>query len=98
MRYYIFSVEQMLQRPFLAMEFVEGRSLSAILDDDGPLPVDGLVVVPVLDSPGARHFYAAVRAGSQNDPAIALVLERLRSAADDWTAASRQQPTRWVAR
>ncbi len=39
-RYYIFAVEQVLQRPFLAMEFVEGRSLSAILDDDGPLPIE----------------------------------------------------------
>jgi len=51
-----------------------------------PLPVDGLVVVPVLGTPASRHFYAAVRAGSQEDPAIALVLQRLRSAADDWTA------------
>jgi DNA-binding transcriptional LysR family regulator len=53
-----------------------------------PLPVDGLAVIPVLGSPAARHFYAAVRAGSQNDPAIALVLDRLRSAADDWTTRS----------
>ena len=53
-----------------------------------PLPVDGLAVVPVLGSPASRHFYAAVRAGSQDDPAIALVLERLRAAADDWTASA----------
>ena len=39
-RYYIFAIEQVLQRPFLAMEFVEGRSLSAILDDDGPLALE----------------------------------------------------------
>jgi DNA-binding transcriptional LysR family regulator len=51
-----------------------------------PLPVDGLAVVPVLGSPASRHFYAAVRAGSQDDPAIALVLQSLVEAADSWTA------------
>src|SRR5207342_354127 len=30
-RYYVFTVEPGLQRPYLAMEFVEGRSLSDIL-------------------------------------------------------------------
>ena len=44
--------------------------------------------MPVLGSPASRHFYAAVRAGSQDDPAIALVLQRLRAAADDWTASA----------
>src|SRR5262249_19609627 len=36
-RYYVFTVEPVLQRPYLAMEFVNGRSLSAILQDDGAL-------------------------------------------------------------
>src|ERR1700710_1030237 len=33
-RYYVFTVEPVLQRPYLAMEFVDGRSLSAILADN----------------------------------------------------------------
>jgi Protein kinase domain len=36
-RYYVFTIEPVLQRPYLAMEFVDGRSLSAILADNGPL-------------------------------------------------------------
>ena len=39
-RYYVFTVEPVLQRPYLAMEFVDGRSLSEILQD-GPLHVRG---------------------------------------------------------
>jgi serine/threonine-protein kinase len=35
-RYYVFTVEPQLQRPYLAMEFVDGRSLSDILQS-GPL-------------------------------------------------------------
>ena len=35
-RYFVFTVEPVLQRPYLAMEFVDGRSLSDILQD-GPL-------------------------------------------------------------
>ncbi len=35
-RYYVFTVEPVLQRPYLAMEFVDGRSLSDLLGD-GPL-------------------------------------------------------------
>ncbi|WP_460459761.1 LysR family transcriptional regulator [Angustibacter peucedani] len=53
-----------------------------------PLPVEGLAVVPVLGSPASRHFYAAVRAGSQDDPLVALLLRRLADAADAWTARS----------
>ncbi|MGL5857417.1 MAG: LysR family transcriptional regulator [Angustibacter sp.] len=53
-----------------------------------PLPVTGIEVVPVVGSPAARHFYAAARAGSQTDPTIALVLDRLQQAAADWTARS----------
>ncbi len=53
-----------------------------------PLPVEGLVVVPVLGTPAARHVYAAVRAGAQDDPLIALVLQRLVAAADRWTTRS----------
>src|ERR1700754_1925139 len=36
-RYYVFTVEPILQRPYLAMEYVDGRSLSAILNDNGPM-------------------------------------------------------------
>ena len=36
-RYYVFSVEPVLRRPYLAMEFVNGRLLSDIIDADGPL-------------------------------------------------------------
>ena len=38
-RYYVFTVEPALQRPYLAMEFVEGRSLLELLERDGPLPL-----------------------------------------------------------
>ena len=41
-RYFLFTVEPVLQRPYLAMEFVDGRSLSAILQD-GPLNFESLV-------------------------------------------------------
>jgi serine/threonine protein kinase len=41
-RYYVFTVEPVLQRPYLAMEFVDGRSLSAILQDDGPLQFEAV--------------------------------------------------------
>jgi Protein kinase domain len=41
-RYFLFSVEPALQRPYLAMEFVDGRSLSDILAD-GPLTFEALV-------------------------------------------------------
>src|SRR4030088_1312291 len=41
-RYFLFSVEPALQRPYLAMEFVDGRSLSDILAE-GPLTFEALV-------------------------------------------------------
>jgi predicted Ser/Thr protein kinase len=41
-RYYVFTVEPELQRPYLAMEFVEGRSLSDILEE-GPLTFEALL-------------------------------------------------------
>jgi len=41
-RYYVFSVDPVLQRPYLAMEFVDGQSLSDILAD-GPLSFEALV-------------------------------------------------------
>ncbi|MGN6301953.1 MAG: LysR family transcriptional regulator [Angustibacter sp.] len=62
-----------------------------------PLPMPGLAVVPVLGTPAARHFYAAVRAGSEADPAVALVLDRLTEVAAEWTARA-QQPTSLAAR
>jgi serine/threonine protein kinase len=41
-RYFLFTVEPTLQRPYLAMEFVDGRSLSDILEE-GPLTFEALV-------------------------------------------------------
>lgn len=41
-RYFLFTVEPVLQRPYLAMEFVNGRSLSNMLDE-GPLTFEALV-------------------------------------------------------
>jgi serine/threonine protein kinase len=41
-RYFLFTVEPILQRPYLAMEFVDGRSLSEILQA-GPLDFESLV-------------------------------------------------------
>ncbi|WP_183231668.1 serine/threonine-protein kinase [Bradyrhizobium sp. SBR1B] len=41
-RYFLFTVEPVLQRPYLAMEFVNGRSLSNMLDD-GPLTLEALI-------------------------------------------------------
>jgi serine/threonine-protein kinase len=41
-RYYVFSIEPALGRPYLAMEFVDGRSLSDILHSDGPLTFEAV--------------------------------------------------------
>jgi serine/threonine protein kinase len=41
-RYFLFTVEPVLQRPYLSMEFVDGRSLSDILEQ-GPLTFEALV-------------------------------------------------------
>ncbi|WP_407189907.1 serine/threonine-protein kinase [Bradyrhizobium centrosematis] len=41
-RYFLFTVEPVLQRPYLAMEFVNGRSLSNMLED-GPLTLEALI-------------------------------------------------------
>jgi Protein kinase domain len=41
-RYYVFSIEPSLGRPYLAMEFVDGRSLSDILHSDGPLTFEAV--------------------------------------------------------
>jgi serine/threonine protein kinase, bacterial len=41
-RYFVFTVEPALQRPYLAMEFVDGRSLSDILTE-GPLTFEALL-------------------------------------------------------
>ncbi|MFB9269868.1 protein kinase [Bradyrhizobium erythrophlei] len=41
-RYFLFTVEPVLQRPYLAMEFVNGRSLSNMLEE-GPLTFEALV-------------------------------------------------------
>jgi hypothetical protein len=41
-RYYVFTVEPVLRRPYLAMEYVAGRTLSNILHDDGALPFEAV--------------------------------------------------------
>jgi serine/threonine protein kinase len=41
-RYFVFTVEPALQRPYLAMEFVDGRSLAEILEE-GPLTFEALL-------------------------------------------------------
>ena len=41
-RYYVFTVEPVLRRPYLAMEFVEGRTLTDALRDDGPLSFEAV--------------------------------------------------------
>ncbi len=41
-RYYVFTVEPVLRRPYLAMEFVNGRTLTDILHDDGPLSFEAV--------------------------------------------------------
>jgi serine/threonine-protein kinase len=41
-RYFVFTVEPVLQRPYLAMEFVDGRSLADILEQ-GPLTLEALL-------------------------------------------------------
>src|SRR5262245_57753278 len=41
-RYYVFTVEPVLQRPYLAMEFVDGRLLSDVFEKDGALPFEAV--------------------------------------------------------
>jgi serine/threonine protein kinase len=41
-RYFVFTVEPILQRPYLAMEFVDGRSLAEMLEE-GPLTFEALL-------------------------------------------------------
>jgi len=43
-RYFVFTVEPVLQRPYLAMEFVDGRSLADLLEE-GPLTFEALLRV-----------------------------------------------------
>jgi serine/threonine protein kinase len=43
-RYFVFTVEPVLQRPYLAMEFVDGRSLAELLEE-GPLTFEALLRV-----------------------------------------------------
>jgi predicted Ser/Thr protein kinase len=40
-RYYVFTIEPVLRRPYLAMEFVEGRSLAEIVRNE-PLPYEAV--------------------------------------------------------
>jgi serine/threonine-protein kinase len=41
-RYFVFTVEPVLERPYLAMEFVDGRSLADVLEQ-GPLTLEALL-------------------------------------------------------
>lgn len=41
-RYFVFTVEPVLQRPYLAMEFVDGRPLADIIEE-GPLTLEALL-------------------------------------------------------
>jgi serine/threonine-protein kinase len=56
-RYYVFAVEPALERPYLAMEFIDGRSLSQLLADDGPLPFEAVceVIRRIAGGLGAAH-------------------------------------------
>ena len=41
-RYYVFTVEPVLQRPYLAMEYVDGRTLSDVIQTDGRLSFEAV--------------------------------------------------------
>jgi serine/threonine-protein kinase len=58
-RYFVFSIDPMLQRPYLAMEFVEGSPLGDILSE-GRLPLDDVMA---LKQRVASGLYAAHQAG-----------------------------------
>src|SRR5689334_10270802 len=55
-RYFVFTVEPTLHRPYLAMEFVDGKSLSEALAD-GPLELNALqrLIRRVASGLGAAH-------------------------------------------
>jgi len=58
-RYFVFSIDPLLQRAYLAMEFVEGESLSQVFRR-GPIPVE---TVCVLAERVALGLYAAHKRG-----------------------------------
>jgi len=58
-RYFVFSIDPLLQRAYLAMEFVEGESLSQAFQR-GPMPVE---TVSVLAERIALGLYAAHKRG-----------------------------------
>lgn len=60
-RYFLFTVEPVLQRPYLAMEFVNGRSLSNMLDD-GPLTFEALIKLMLRVASGleAAHEHGII--------------------------------------
>jgi serine/threonine-protein kinase len=41
-RYYVFTIEPALRRPYLAMEFVDGRTLADLVNADGPLSLEAI--------------------------------------------------------
>ncbi len=55
-----------------------------------PLPVDGVVVCPVVATPAARRIFAAVRAGAQTDRVIGIVLDTLIAVAAERPSSGRR--------
>jgi serine/threonine protein kinase len=53
-RYYVFTIEPVLQRPYLAMEFINGRSLSNILSNDGPLVFEAVAALTLRIANGLQ--------------------------------------------
>ena len=52
-RYFVFTVEPVLQRPYLAMEYVDGRSLADLLEE-GPLTLEALLRLTKRIASGLR--------------------------------------------
>lgn len=52
-RYFVFSVEPVLQRPYLAMEFVDGKSLAELLEES-PLTLEALLRLSKRVASGLR--------------------------------------------
>lgn len=60
-RYYVFTIDPVLERPYLAMEFVDGKSLSAILRK-GPLSCEAVhsLMVRIASGLHAAHIQGIV--------------------------------------